>query len=286
MAENIVLLRPLRGNFAVTQGFGENAAFYQAHPEWKTKGHNGTDYGCPEGTPVYAAHDGQVGRIGYEDGGYGNFVRVNTRWGRVIDAHLDQYVVAMGQVIVAGDFIGFSGNTGCSTGPHLHHEIRLDGMENNGFNGAVDPETYTPTLSLKGEGEEPSPQPSPSQGEGVEAQASPWVGEGVKTGKVAIGSLNVRDGVGTGADLVGTVLFGKTVKVDKSMRDALGNLWVHGTIEDVWMAAEYGGESYLTLVVPSPQPSPFREREEETYSQPLPKGRGGREEGGSYDTEG
>jgi hypothetical protein len=263
MAENIVLLRPLRGNFAVTQGFGENAAFYQAHPEWKIRAHNGIDYGCPEGTPVYAAHDGQVGRIGFEDGGYGNFVRVNTRWGRVIDAHLDQYVVAMGQVIVAGDFIGYSGNTGCSTGPHLHHEIRLDGMENNGFNGAVDATAYeteetSPLTPLQnknfGEGDKTLLQPSPQDGEGEKSEEprtgyASWEGEGVKTGRVAIASLNVRDGVGTGANLVGTVLFGKTVKVDKSMRDALGNTWVHGTIEDVWMAAEYDGESYLTLVV-------------------------------------
>jgi hypothetical protein len=247
MAEKIVLLPPLRGNYVVTQGFGENAAFYQSHPEWKTRGHNGMDYGCPERTPVYAAHAGQVGRIGFEDGGYGNYVRVNTRWGRVIDAHLSRYVVAMGQVIKAGDLIGFSGNTGCSSGPHLHHEIRLDGMEKNGFNGAVDPETYSPTQETYSQREETYSQPLP-KGRGEE------VSEG--NVKVAIGSLNVRDGVGTGANLVGTVLYGKVIKTDKCMRDELGNLWVHGTIEDVWMAAEYDGESYLTLVVTSPQPSP------------------------------
>ena len=97
--------------------------------------HAGTDVGVPQGTTVRASRGGQVITAGWV-GGYGNCViidhgdGVSTRYG-----HLSQVLVTVGQYVDQGDQIALSGNTGRSTGPHLHFEIRINGE-------AVDPLPY------------------------------------------------------------------------------------------------------------------------------------------------
>ena len=97
--------------------------------------HAGTDVGVPQGTTVRASRGGQVVTAGWV-GGYGNCViidhgdGVSTRYG-----HLSQVLVSVGQYVDQGDQIALSGNTGRSTGPHLHFEIRINGE-------AVDPMPY------------------------------------------------------------------------------------------------------------------------------------------------
>ncbi len=88
--------------------------------------HNGWDIANPEGTPVYAVDDGVVKFAGWSDKGYGNMVVID-HGGRyqTLYAHFrNTPSVSDGQSVVAGEIIGYMGNTGFSTGPHLHFEIR------------------------------------------------------------------------------------------------------------------------------------------------------------------
>lgn len=91
-------------------------------------GYNGVDFGAPIGTSVYAAMSGVVTLVRGGDswnGGYGNYIVIKHNNGtQTLYAHLDSIGVNMGQKVDRGDFIGKSGNTGRSTGPHLHFEVR------------------------------------------------------------------------------------------------------------------------------------------------------------------
>lgn len=107
----------------ITSSFG-----YRANPF--TGGmsfHPGVDLRAPTGTPVKAARDGTVGETGTLEI-YGHFVIINHDGGyQSVYAHLDDILVTEGQVVDAGDRIALSGNSGISTGPHLHFEIRRNG---------------------------------------------------------------------------------------------------------------------------------------------------------------
>ena len=90
-------------------------------------GYNGVDLGTPVGTPVMAAADGSitVARDSGYNGGYGDYVVINHLNGtQTVYGHLSSVNVSQGQAVVQGQVIGYSGNTGKSTGAHLHFEIR------------------------------------------------------------------------------------------------------------------------------------------------------------------
>ncbi len=126
----MILLRPVDLKFSVSQPYGENPHLYEA-----THGHNGIDYSLPEGNPVRAAAAGVVERSELDTAtasdprvGYGYHVRIlHPDGARTIYAHLQEggLLVITGQNVRMGDVIGRSGNTGRSTGPHLHFELRL-----------------------------------------------------------------------------------------------------------------------------------------------------------------
>ncbi len=100
--------------------------------------HNGWDIANPEGTPVYAVDDGVVKFAGWSDRGYGNMVVIDHGSYQTLYAHLrDAPSVSEGQSVVAGQVIGSMGNTGFSTGPHLHFEIRHG-------SSLIDPGPYIP----------------------------------------------------------------------------------------------------------------------------------------------
>ncbi|MEW6523220.1 MAG: M23 family metallopeptidase [Bacillota bacterium] len=107
---------------------------------WRRLGwHNGVDIGAPMGTPIKAADGGMV-TFAAAHGGYGNMIIIDhgERDGKQITtayAHLSKFAVRVGQQVKAGDVIGNVGNTGRSTGPHLHFEVRIDGQP-------VDPTTF------------------------------------------------------------------------------------------------------------------------------------------------
>lgn len=94
---------------------------------WKNF-HPGIDIGCPIGTPVYATNNGVVEEAGWNSGGYGNWALVNNGSGiQTVFGHMSHVVVHAGETIAKGQLIGYSGETGEATGPHLHYEVRLNG---------------------------------------------------------------------------------------------------------------------------------------------------------------
>lgn len=91
-------------------------------------GHNGLDFGIVVGTPVEATMDGKVVYAGWNNQGYGNLVIVENGAYKTYYAHLSSIPVSVGDSVNAGTTIGLSGNTGNSTGPHLHYEIRKNNV--------------------------------------------------------------------------------------------------------------------------------------------------------------
>ena len=90
--------------------------------------HNGIDMACPAGTPIYATRSGKVTRAAYQAGGAGNYVSINHLDGfSSIYMHMTHYVVSAGQTVSQGQLIGYVGNTGISTGDHLHFGISYAG---------------------------------------------------------------------------------------------------------------------------------------------------------------
>ncbi|GGL62693.1 peptidase M23 [Wenxinia marina] len=112
---------PLRDAYRMTSGFGMR---------WGRM-HEGTDFAGPIGTPIYATADGVVTHAGWSSG-YGRLIKlqhefgIETRYG-----HLNAIRVNVGQRVSRGERIGDMGNSGRSTGPHLHYEIRVGGTAVN-----------------------------------------------------------------------------------------------------------------------------------------------------------
>ena len=99
-------------------------------PRWGRM-HQGQDIGAPNGTPIKAAKAGRVIKAG-AGGGYGNLTLVDHGGGIVTAyAHQSRFGTADGAQVQAGQVIGFVGNTGNSTGPHLHFEVRVNGAQRN-----------------------------------------------------------------------------------------------------------------------------------------------------------
>ena len=123
--EKLPLAMPVKASFRYTSGFGRR---------WGRM-HEGIDMAGPIGTPIYATGDGVVIHAGRASG-YGNLIKIQhelgteTRYG-----HLNRIRVKVGDKVSQGDLIGDMGNTGRSTGPHLHYEVRMKGR-------AVDPMSF------------------------------------------------------------------------------------------------------------------------------------------------
>lgn len=99
-----------------------------------TRFHEGMDFSSPIGTPVYATGKGLVTYAGWKSG-YGNLIEIDHGYNYTTRyAHLSEIGVKTGQSISRGDLIGKVGNTGKSTGPHLHYEVRLRGEPQNPVN--------------------------------------------------------------------------------------------------------------------------------------------------------
>ena len=95
-------------------------------------GHRAVDVGLPEGNAVYAADTGTVTYAGWNTFGYGNLIVVNHGNGyETFYAHLSAINVVPGQIVYQGNVIGLTGNTGRSSGPHIHFEIRLNGNQDD-----------------------------------------------------------------------------------------------------------------------------------------------------------
>lgn len=118
------LMMPAQGR--ITQGYGATPF---AVKNYASKRHNGIDIAGSIGTPIYAAADGRVAGIADQDlycrkGAYGRFVTITHYNGlTTLYAHLSLWTVSEGQEVKKGDLIGYMGNTGFSTGPHLHFTV-------------------------------------------------------------------------------------------------------------------------------------------------------------------
>jgi murein DD-endopeptidase MepM/ murein hydrolase activator NlpD len=116
---------PLKTSFRYTSGFGRR---------WGRM-HEGTDLAGAMGSPIYATADGTVAFAGRESG-YGNLVKIRHAFGiETRYGHMSKIRVTVGQKVSRGDRIGDMGNTGRSTGTHLHYEVRVNGT-------AVNPMTF------------------------------------------------------------------------------------------------------------------------------------------------
>jgi murein DD-endopeptidase MepM/ murein hydrolase activator NlpD len=94
--------------------------------------HNGLDLAVGTGTPVTAARSGVVIRVAYSDIGYGVQLAISHGGGWVtLYAHLSRIYVREGDLVAQGDIVAASGNTGKSTGPHLHYEVIHNGIPQN-----------------------------------------------------------------------------------------------------------------------------------------------------------
>lgn len=115
----IAFAKPVRG-YAINSPFGMRRL-----PGAAARHHDGVDIAAPSGTSVYVAAEGRVLRTGYDAGGYGRFIEVVHPNGMsTLYGHLSRVDVASGERLVEGERIGLVGNTGRSTGPHLHFEVR------------------------------------------------------------------------------------------------------------------------------------------------------------------
>ena len=122
--KKLLLKMPLQYG-RMTSGFGS-----RHHPVLGyTRAHNGVDYGVPVGTQVWSVGDGRVVKAGYGNG-FGNVVEINHANGWTSQyAHLSAIAVKVGQHVSQKQVIAKSGNTGMSTGPHLHYGLK----RNNGY---------------------------------------------------------------------------------------------------------------------------------------------------------
>jgi len=97
----------------------------------KAQFHEGIDIAAQTGTPVVAPADGVVIKAGFE-AGYGNVVELSHGYGlKTVFGHNSKLSVKPGQLVKRGDIIAYSGNTGSSTGPHVHYEVRVKGLPVN-----------------------------------------------------------------------------------------------------------------------------------------------------------
>ncbi len=116
---------PVRG--WVTSSFGSRISPFTG----TTQFHEGIDIATPDGTPVIAPADGVVVKAGFE-AGYGNMVEISHGYGlKTVFGHNSRLNVQPGQRVKRGDIISYSGNSGSSTGPHVHYEVRVNGLPVN-----------------------------------------------------------------------------------------------------------------------------------------------------------
>ncbi len=129
-------------------GFG-----MRMHPVYHTvKFHEGMDFTAPIGTDVYATGDGVVDEVSSSSAGFGKKIVIDHGFGyKTVYGHLSDFKVIKGQKIKRGQLIALSGNTGTSTGPHLHYEVHKNGKVVNPANyyfQDLTPEEYARILDL------------------------------------------------------------------------------------------------------------------------------------------
>jgi len=131
-------VKPMEGYYSAN-GFG-----LRLHPVLRIiRPHEGLDIANDVGTPVYASADGVVEYAGHTRGGLGILVELNHGYGYTTAyAHLSKVLVREGQKVKRGDLIAQSGRTGLVSGPHLHYEVRFNGIRHNPIDYFFDDVNY------------------------------------------------------------------------------------------------------------------------------------------------
>ena len=149
MIKSIPSIQPVsnRDLTRIASGFG-----LRMHPIYKIiKMHKGMDFTAPIGTEIYATGDGIVEKVGWA-GGYGRTIMINHGFGyKTRYAHCSKYNCRKGQKVKRGDLIGFVGNTGQSSGPHLHYEVFKNNRQINPVNfffNDLSPEEYDKVIEI------------------------------------------------------------------------------------------------------------------------------------------
>jgi murein DD-endopeptidase MepM/ murein hydrolase activator NlpD len=133
---------------ALASGFG-----IRIHPIYKVrKMHTGVDFAAAIGTPIYATADGTIDKVDVSFSGYGKVIEIDHGFGyRSRYAHMHGFAVRQGQKVKRGDLIGYVGNTGLSTAPHLHYEVFVNGTHANPvhyFFNDLNPAEYEKIIEL------------------------------------------------------------------------------------------------------------------------------------------
>ncbi len=133
---------------ALASGFG-----WRIHPIYKVKKmHTGIDFAAAIGTPIYATADGTIDKVDVSFSGYGKVIEIDHGFGyRTRYAHMHGFAIRNGQKVKRGDLIGYVGNTGLSTAPHLHYEVFVNGVHANPvhyFFNDLNPAEYEKIIEL------------------------------------------------------------------------------------------------------------------------------------------
>jgi murein DD-endopeptidase MepM/ murein hydrolase activator NlpD len=147
---SIPAIQPIRNKdlTRVASGYG-----WRIDPVYKTsRMHWGMDFTAPVGTEVYSTGDGVVEDVETSSWGYGKSILINHGYGyKTRYAHLSAFKVKKGEKVKRGDLIGLIGNSGKSTGPHLHYEVEHNGQKINPvsyYHGDLSPEEYEQMIQL------------------------------------------------------------------------------------------------------------------------------------------
>ena len=149
MLQAIPSIQPInnRDLTRIASGFG-----MRMHPIYKIiKMHTGMDFTAPVGTEIYATGDGVIEKVAWV-GGYGKTIMINHGFGyKTRYAHCSKFKCKKGQKVKRGDLIGYVGNTGQSTGPHLHYEVLKNKRQINPVNfffNDLSPEEYDKVIEI------------------------------------------------------------------------------------------------------------------------------------------
>lgn len=150
MLQRIPAIQPINNKNLerIASGFGK-----RIHPVYKTlRMHEGMDFTAPPGTPIYATGDGKVVKPQQSMNGYGKNVLIDHGYGyETLYAHMNKVIVNPNQNVKRGEIIGYVGNTGVSTGPHLHYEVRKDSKPVNPvhfFYNDLTPKEYEKVIEI------------------------------------------------------------------------------------------------------------------------------------------
>jgi murein DD-endopeptidase MepM/ murein hydrolase activator NlpD len=134
---------PLVGAYTVSSGFGLRPDPFTAQESF----HSGVDLAAEKGTPVLAAANGKVLKIDHDTdhSSFGNYIEILHPNGVItLYGHLSEILINESQVLKKGDLIGLVGNTGRSSGPHLHFEVRVDGKSIDPMLSGISPISIKP----------------------------------------------------------------------------------------------------------------------------------------------